>query len=170
MKIYLIGMPGCGKSTFGRKTAEILSMKFIDLDSEIVSYAQKPITHIFKEEGEDYFRKIESSLLKSLSNKEESFIMATGGGAPCFFDNMRFMNTHGITIYIDADIAFLLERLSVKGINKRPLLKKLGKNNLEQGLRDQLNHRLSFYSKAQIILPYEEELEKKIVQKISTRT
>jgi shikimate kinase len=79
------------------------------------------------------------------------------------------MNTQGITIYIDADVAFLLDRLNVKGINKRPLLKKLGKNNLEQGLIDQLNKRLSFYSKAQLILPYEEELEKKIVQKIRTR-
>jgi len=169
MKIFLIGMPGCGKSTFGRKSAEKLSMKFIDLDTEIINYAQKPISDIFEEEGEDYFRKIESELLKSLSTSEESFVMATGGGAPCFFDNMDFMNANGITIYIDTDVAFLLERLSDKGINKRPILKKIGSQNLENGLKEQLEARLPFYSSAKVIIPYQEELDRKIVQNIGAR-
>lgn len=169
MKIYLIGMPGCGKSTFGRKAAEQLDMNFIDLDTEIINYRQKSINDIFEQEGEPSFRKIESKLLKSITADKDHFIMATGGGAPCFFDNMEFMNSHGITFYIDTSIALLLERLSLKGINKRPLLKKMGSENLEPGLKDKLNERLPFYTKAQFILPYQEELEKGIVLYIRSK-
>jgi shikimate kinase len=169
MKIFLIGMPGCGKSTFGRKASEQLSMTFIDLDTEIVNYTQKSINDIFEQEGEEYFRKIESKLLKSISENKDHFIMATGGGAPCFFDNMEFMNDQGITFYIDTDITFLLKRLSRKGINKRPLLKKIGVENLENGLSEKLKERLPFYSKAQVILPYQKELENQIVLHVHSR-
>jgi shikimate kinase len=79
------------------------------------------------------------------------------------------MNNHGITFYIDTSIALLLERLSLKGINKRPLLKKMGAENLEPGLKDKLNERLPFYTKAKFILPYQEELEKEIVLHIKSR-
>jgi shikimate kinase len=82
MKIYLIGMPGCGKSTFGKKAAEQLNMDFIDLDTEIINYRQKSINDIFEQEGEHSFREIESKLLKSITADDDHFIMATGGGAP----------------------------------------------------------------------------------------
>ncbi len=169
MKIYLIGMPGCGKSTFGRKAAEQLAMNFIDLDTEIINYKQKSINDIFENEGESGFRDIESKLLKSVSTEKDNFIMATGGGAPCFFDNMDFMNSHGITFYIKTEVAFLLERLSTKGINKRPLLKKMGADNLEAGLKDKLNERQPFYTKAKVILPYQNDLEKEIVSHIQSK-
>lgn len=170
MKIYLIGMPGCGKSTFGRKAADQLSMPFIDLDNKIVDYTRKSINEIFEQEGETHFREIESKLLKSLSAENDHFIMATGGGAPCFFDNMDYMNSHGLTFYIETDIPFLLERLSRKGINKRPLLKKMGMENLATGLTDKLKNRIPFYSKAKIILPYEKDLEEKIISHIRIKT
>jgi shikimate kinase len=170
MKIFLIGMPGCGKSTFGRKAAGQLEMDFIDLDTEIVNHARKSINAIFDEEGEEYFRKVESELLKSLTESHVNFIMATGGGAPCFFDNMDFMNDRGLTFYIDTDVDFLLERLSRKGINKRPLLKKIGQENLEEGLREKLNDRYPFYSKAHITLAFQQDLENRIVEIIRSRT
>ena len=170
MKIYLIGMPGCGKSTFGRKAAEKLSMTFIDLDTEIVNSMQKSINEIFEQEGESYFRDIEAKLLKSISAVKDHFIMATGGGAPCFFDNMDFMNDQGITFYIDTDIHLLLDRLSTKGINKRPLLKKMGSENLEMGLSAKLEERRPYYNRAQIIIPYQKNLEKEIVRYIRSKT
>lgn len=170
MKIYLIGMPGCGKSTFGRKAADQLSMPFVDLDHEIVIYTRKSIPEIFEQEGELYFREIESKLLKSVSAQKDHFIMATGGGAPCFFDNMDFMNSHGLTFYIETDIPLLLERLSRKGIDKRPLLKKMGAENLATGLTDKLKDRIPYYSKAKVVLPYKTELEKDIVSHIRIRT
>jgi shikimate kinase len=169
MKVFLIGMPGCGKSTFGKKASEQLDMDFIDLDTEIVNFAQKSINDIFGEDGEEYFRKIESSLLKSLTDGHQSFIMATGGGAPCFFDNMDFMNARGLTFYIDTDIGFLLERLTHKGINKRPLLKTLGHENLEQGLKEKLKERHPFYSKAEITLTFQQDLEEKIAEIVRAR-
>lgn len=169
MKIYLIGMPGCGKSTFGRKAADQLSMPFVDLDHEIVNYTRKSIPEIFEKDGEPYFREIESKLLKSLSVEKDHFIMATGGGAPCFFDNMDFMNSQGLTFYIETDIPFLLERLGRKGINKRPLLKNMGMENLATGLTDKLKTRIPFYSKAKIVLPYEKELDREIVSHIRIR-
>ena len=125
-------MPGCGKSTFGKRASEILKMEFIDLDREIVESEMKSISEIFETLGEDHFRKVESLVLKKITSEKKHFIMATGGGAPCFFDNMEFMNTHGITFYIEIEIKHLLSRLSSRGIDKRPLLKRLGEENLEQ--------------------------------------
>ena len=85
MKFFLVGMPGCGKSTFGRRLSKSTGYKLIDLDIEIVSYAGKTISDIFESEGEERFREVESRLLKNLTCENEDFIMATGGGAPCFF-------------------------------------------------------------------------------------
>ena len=127
-------MPGCGKSTFGRKVARELCLDFFDLDKEIIHSEQIPITEIFEVKGEDYFRKIESKLLRDVSLNNDNFIMATGGGAPCFFNNMDFMNANGHTIFIDTPIEILIERLSHRGIEKRPLIKKIGQENLQDGL------------------------------------
>ena len=170
MRIFLLGMPGCGKSTFGKKAAEQLGMKFIDLDNEIVHHESRTITDIFEQEGEGYFREIESKLLKKISTDFDEFIMATGGGAPCYFDNMDFMNTLGLTFYIDAGIDMLLQRLSHKGIHKRPLLKKIGQENLEEGLRDKLIERLPYYTQAVYAVPYQSDLENRLVELIRTRT
>jgi shikimate kinase len=167
MKIFITGMPGCGKSTFGRKAAAELNLEFIDLDKEIINEEQMPITDIFELKGEDYFRKIESRLLKEICSRKNDFIMATGGGAPCFFDNMDFMNEQGFTIFIDTTIDILLERLSSSGINKRPLLKKMGEDNLFNGLTEKLNYRLPYYNKAKIKFKYNIALDTDIIKYFS---
>jgi len=164
MKIFFTGMPGCGKSTFGRKVARELGLDFIDLDKEIIKAEQIPITEIFESKGEDYFRKIESDILKNVSSSRDDFIMATGGGAPCFFNNMDFMNEQGQTIFIDTPIEIILERLSSRGIEKRPLIKKMGEENLFQGLTVKLKNRLPFYRKAKIIFNYNISLETDIIR------
>jgi shikimate kinase len=163
-------MPGCGKSTFGKRTSDLLQIEFIDLDKEIVRFEKKSISEIFEKMGEDHFRKIESSLLKKITSEKDHFIMATGGGAPCFFDNMDFMNSHGITFYINAKIEHLLNRLSTRGIDKRPLLKNLGEKNLKQGLTDKLDERIPYYSRAHHTIPYHEALENDLVFLIRSKT
>jgi len=159
MKVFLTGMPGCGKSTFGRKVAAKLDSDFIDLDKVIVEKEGLSISEIFETKGEKYFREIESALLKETIINKNQFIMATGGGAPCFFDNMNYMNENGITIYIDTPIEILLERLTVSGINKRPLLKQMGEEYLYEGLVDKLKLRLPFYNMANHVLAYHRNLE-----------
>lgn len=160
-------MPGCGKSTFGRKVALLLDLPFFDLDHEIVNHEGTPIPDIFENKGEDYFREIESKLLHKITLSNEKFILATGGGAPCFFDNMAFMNAHGVSIYIDAGIEHLMTRLSEKGIEKRPLLKRMGVENLKEGLIEKLKSRKYFYHQAKVILPYHEGLELDIIKAVT---
>ena len=164
MRVFLTGMPGCGKSTFGRKVASELDCNFIDLDKVIVEKEGISISRIFEIKGEPYFRELESALLKDISNNNDQFILATGGGAPCFFDNMNFMNENGTTIYIDTPIEILLERLSISGINKRPLLKQMGEENLYAGLTEKLKIRLPYYNQANYSLDYHSNLEKDIVK------
>ena len=156
-------MPGCGKSTFGRKVAREMELSFFDLDKEIINNEQRLISEIFDVEGEDYFRKIEARLLRDVSLNNDNFIMATGGGAPCFHDNMDFMNENGHTIYIDTPVETLIERLSLRGIEKRPLIKKMGQDNLLEGLTSKLNNRLPFYRKANISFKYNIALETDII-------
>lgn len=157
-------MPGCGKSTFGRKVARELDLEFIDLDKEIIKAEELSVAEIFELKGEDHFRNIESQLLKDISLANDNFVLATGGGAPCFFDNMDFMNEQGSTVFIDTPLDILLERLSLSGINKRPLIKKMGEDNLLHGLREKLNYRLPFYKKAKKIFKYNISLETDIVR------
>jgi shikimate kinase len=162
-------MPGCGKTTFGRKVAREMGLEFFDLDKEIMEREQRPITDIFEIEGEGYFRKIESRLLREVSLNNDDFIMATGGGAPCFHDNMDFMNENGHTIYIDTPIDMLIERLSLRGIEKRPLIKKMGTENMQSGLKNKLNNRLPYYRKANITFKYNIALETDIINYLRNR-
>jgi len=159
-------MPGCGKSTFGKRVAEILNMKFFDLDKEITTKENMTVNDIFQQHGEPYFREAESNILKEITDNNNSFVMATGGGTPCFADNLEIMNTAGNTIYINASVNDLLDRLSVKGINKRPLLKQLSPGELEAHLTSQLNNRKIFYEKCQHILAYNETMETDMVELI----
>jgi shikimate kinase len=164
MKIFFTGMPGCGKSTFGRKVARELNMNFFDLDKKIIEMENMPITDIFECKGEAHFRKIESRILKDICLQNDNFILATGGGAPCFFDNMDFMNNQGYTIFIDTPLDVLVERLSISGIKKRPLIKKMDQDNLMEGLTEKLKTRLPYYKKAKLIFKYNIALESDIIK------
>src|SRR5215216_5287440 len=104
MKIYLIGMPGSGKTTLGKQIAEDLGFPFIDLDTEIENREGKSISEIFSHKGEDHFRVLESTLLKELSSSSHNVVIATGGGAPCYFGGMETMNATGLTVFIDVPL------------------------------------------------------------------
>src|SRR5258708_28773826 len=100
MKIFLIGLPGSGKTTLGKQLSEKLNLSFIDLDLEIEKLEGKTVQKIFAEKKESYFREVESQTLKNYSSAKTDFVMATGGGSPCFFDKMDVLNDSGKTIFL----------------------------------------------------------------------
>jgi shikimate kinase len=118
--IFLVGMPGSGKSTLGRILAEQLSLSFYDLDAEIERVQGRSITDIFKNDGEEAFRKIESTALLNVIDNNVDYVMATGGGTPCFHDGMQAMQRSGTTIYLDTPLHILVARTKKK--LHRPLL------------------------------------------------
>ena len=120
MKYFLVGMPSCGKSSLAKIIGKEINIQFIDLDKEIEIVEKRSINEIFNIKGEDYFRKIESEILNSIIKSNESFIMATGGGTPCYNDNMKIINNNGISIFLDVKISELETRLKNK--KDRPLL------------------------------------------------
>lgn len=121
-KIYLVGMPACGKSTLGSQLAERLKVEFIDTDIEIEKAANQSVAELIKEEGEGAFRLWERLIVRNL-NEESRIVVATGGGTPAHQNNIEFMLQQGIVIYIKVPCETLLSRLSnADDIIKRPLL------------------------------------------------
>lgn len=151
-KYFLVGMPGSGKSTIGRFLAQKLGLPFIDLDEVIVRVEGQEITDIFKLKGEDYFRKLETRCLTNQIKLKGGFVLATGGGTPCFYGNMNLMNQNGLTIFIDAPTDILFNKLSKKGIQKRPLLTNLSRGDLFLELKNKLDDRKIFYNQSKIII------------------
>ncbi|HNR74899.1 MAG: shikimate kinase [Bacteroidetes bacterium OLB12] len=152
MKIYLIGLPGCGKSTLGKQLARHLGIKFIDLDQEIEKIVSVPVRDIFKKYGESFFRKQESEILREMSDAHMDFVMATGGGAPVFFDNMKFMNATGQTIFLDVPAREITNRISQSSKEERPLLASLAPDELKDKIEFLRSQRITFYSQAHITL------------------
>jgi shikimate kinase len=150
MKIFLIGFMGCGKSTLGRKLAARLGYTFIDLDHQLEELAGTTVANYFSAHGEEAFRKLESDTLKAFDYPKNS-VIATGGGTPCYFDNMDWMNANGLTVYIELSATALAKRLE-NGIEKRPLLKGLTEEALIAFITGKLAERDGFYRRARLIM------------------
>ena len=146
MRIYLIGYMGCGKSTLGRRLSEYLGLQFVDMDHYIEMRNHKTIPQIFAEEGEPEFRKKERKALEELSEFTDT-VIATGGGAPCFFDNVDLMNETGKTIYLNIDPAILAERL-LKSKTERPLIQGKSREELITFIDETLKKRNRYYKQA----------------------
>lgn len=161
MRIYLVGYMGCGKSTIGRKLADLLSLNFIDLDKYIEERYFKTIPVIFEEEGEKGFREKERLSLSEVSQFED-IVVGTGGGSPCFFDNMEVMNQSGITVYISPDIETLANRI-LKSKTERPLIAGKSREELIAFINEALKMRSPFYEKSQVIIHGENNLNPELV-------
>ena len=146
-RIFLIGYMGSGKTTIGKLLAKKLGYSFIDMDHHIEEKQFKTISQIFAEKGEEEFRRLEQNCLHEVADFE-NIVISTGGGAPCFFDNMDYMNSHGLTIYLKLTVEELAERLELVGISKRPLLAGKSSDELRQFITEGLQKRESFYEKA----------------------
>lgn len=141
---------GSGKTTAGRKLASHLGWSYIDLDRRIEEFAEKTIPELFSEYGESYFRKTESEVLKSLDCQKNT-VISTGGGTPCYGDNMDYMLETGLTIYLRLTPHQLKRRLSGSKV-ERPLLKGLNNEELISFIEDKLALREKWYKRAEITM------------------
>ncbi len=148
LRIFLIGFMGSGKSYTARELARLLDIPALDLDDRIVAAAQRSIPDIFATAGEAYFRELEARQLRDLQNFPRA-VVATGGGAPCYHQNMAWMNAHGITVFLDTAPALLAQRLQGTEA-QRPLLQSLP--DIHRFIDERLAERRPVYAKAQIIV------------------
>ena len=164
MRIFLIGYMGSGKTSIGKRIAEKLHFQFIDMDQHIESQLNKSIAEIFDEYGEAFFRELERKSLLEISNRENA-IIATGGGAPCHFDNIDVMNRNGVTVYIRLSPKQLSDRLKTTNIKKRPLLANQNEDDLENYIQQNLSKRELVYLQAQLIVTgSDEEIAEQIIR------
>ena len=148
-RIFLIGYMGSGKTSMGIKLAENLGLTFVDMDHHIEEKYHKTVSQIFAESGQDAFRKLEQNCLHEVA-EFENCVIATGGGAPCFFDNMEFMNTHGLTVYLNLSAEQLAARLEMSRAGKRPLIANKQGDELRQFIAEGLSAREVFYKQAKV--------------------
>jgi shikimate kinase len=165
MKIFLIGFMGCGKTTWGRKLSDKLHLPFFDLDQKIVEHEGKSIPDIFTTEGEEYFRLLEKDVLHLLVENHESFVMATGGGTPCFYNNIDYLKKKGVTVWLNCSIDCLHKRLA-EGKAERPLLKSVSDNDLKSYIIRKYSNRKIFYQQANVSLNEEELTIDKLVEAV----
>ncbi len=148
--IFLIGMPSSGKSTLGRHLAKRIEYKFIDMDELIEKQELMSVQEIFKYKGEDYFRQVESRVLKEIP-VDQKLVIATGGGVPCFFDNIDYIKANGTSIFLNVQPEDLLKRIQKSDINHRPLINKNTTDaELLNSLQERCAYRLPFYQQADI--------------------
>lgn len=147
MKIFLVGFMGCGKTHWGQQLSQKLNLPFFDLDHKIEEKESKTITAIFNEQGEEYFRLLEKEVLYLLTESHESFIMATGGGTPCYYNNIEYMKRSGTVVWINCPLECVYERLK-KEREKRPLVKDLTDEQLHTYIIKKFSDRKIYYEQA----------------------
>lgn len=150
-KLYLMGFMSSGKSSLGKKLARYLNRTFIDLDQAIETEHKRPIPQIFREEGEEIFRKYEAQQLRSIPETDQEMVIALGGGTPCFDDNLDYVKTQGTSIYLRVSEDILIGRLRQKKAN-RPLIADKSVEEIGKFVRDELKKREPFYLQADYIL------------------
>ena len=150
IRIIIIGYMGAGKTTVGKELAKVLGIPFYDLDWYISTRMRKTVKEIFDEKGEEGFRQIEHNMLHEVA-EFENVVIACGGGTPCFFDNMAYMNQQAETIYLKATPEVLQYHLTLgKGI--RPLLLEKSSEEALDFIREQLAEREKYYLQARHII------------------
>lgn len=145
--IFLVGLPGSGKSTLGKKLAKQLGFTFFDLDQLIEEKENATITEIFEKKGEEFFRRTESEVLIQITPKNK--IIATGGGTPAYNKNIDFMLQHGIVIWLDADVNLIAQRV-FNAKSTRPMFKNLHLTQVQEKLQQLFIEREMYYSQAHI--------------------
>ncbi len=147
-RVFLVGYMGVGKTTIGKLLSRELDVEFIDLDKFIESRYRKTIQDIFAKKGEEKFRIIEREMLREIATFQ-NVLISTGGGTPCFYDNMDVMNQQGITVYIKATVEQLVSRL-LASKNIRPILQNKTPQELQSFVTAHLAEREEFYTKAKL--------------------
>lgn len=166
-RIFLVGYMGSGKTSVGKLLAEKLDYGFIDMDAHIEEKQFKSVSQLFAEQGEPAFRLLEQQCLHEVA-EFENVIISTGGGAPCFFDNMDYMKSHGLTVYLKLSPDELAVRLEMSKANKRPLLAERKGAELRRFIANGLLVREPFYNQAELsVVGAENEIISQICEYIS---
>ena len=153
-RIFLVGYMGSGKTTLGKAYARVNDMEFIDLDWYIEERMHKTVSELFAERGESGFRELERKMLHEVG-EFENVMIACGGGTPCFYDNMDYMNDVGDTVFLDVCPDVLFRRLKIAKV-KRPLLADKTDVELMNFIVEALEKRLPFYIRARFRFNAEE--------------
>jgi shikimate kinase len=156
---------GSGKSHFGKKLAALLAYTFVDMDKYISERSSSSVADIFKNLGEDFFRIEEREALKTFI-QQDNIVVATGGGTPCFHNNMETMNENGLTVYLKGSAEFLYHRI-LPGIKARPLIAGLEEEELRSFIRKTLNERTPIYEQAKIVFDIKGLTPKAIMEKLN---
>lgn len=165
MIIFLIGYMGAGKTTRGKQLASLLNYQFIDLDEYIENKYKTAIPILFQRIGESGFRLLEKKSLEELYALQNT-IIATGGGAACFFNNIESMNSNGISIYLKLQPEQLARRL-LQSKKKRPLIANKTPQQLISYIAQTLEHRKNFYEQAQLTIDAETDNNQKIIESLN---
>jgi shikimate kinase len=142
---------GSGKTTLGKKLANKLGYQFVDLDEAIEQHEQKSIVSIFENQGEDFFRTIESKMLDEILTTTSNVVLSVGGGTPCYFKNMELINKQATSIYLKYNVGMLFSRL-ISAKTKRPLIAKKSDEELKDFIQKTLLEREGFYNQSNIIV------------------
>jgi shikimate kinase len=156
---------GSGKTYWGRQLSQKLNIPFFDLDEQIISHEGKSIAEIFAAEGEEHFRLLEKDTLHIITESHESFVMACGGGTPCYFNNIEYMNQSGTSVWINIPVNTLLQRLIGEKEN-RPLIRELTNEQLHGYIIKKFSDRKIYYEQADVIVDEEPVQLEKLVEKI----
>lgn len=165
MKVILLGYMASGKSTISKSLATILNIEAMDLDDYIVDKENDSIKNIFKNKGEIYFRKQENIYLNELINGGKNFVLALGGGTPCYANNIDFIKNLPNSFYLKANLNTLFERLHIEKEN-RPLISELNNVKLKEFIAKHLFERAPFYEQASHIINIDEKSIESIVNEI----
>lgn len=156
-RIILVGYMGAGKTTVGHALSKLTGMPFYDLDWYIETRMHRKVPQLFAEWGEEKFRQMEHNMLHEVAEFDQ-VILSCGGGTPCFFDNMDYMNQQGETIYLKASPEVLYSHLCVARV-ERPLLKNMSQEQLQEHIRHQLEVREPYYMKAKHIVDVNQQTD-----------
>ena len=167
MRIYLLGLMGSGKTTIGKKLAKKLNYQFVDLDEVIEQKYGCSIAEYFEKYGEDSFRVVEQQTLRE-SFQHNDAVVSTGGGVPCFFNNMDEILEFGVSIYLMADVNLLVQRLK-GGTDQRPLIKNKSIEELKEYLRQMTLKREVFYKRANLIIDAKDLTVEKILDELDLK-
>ena len=168
MKIVLLGYMASGKTSIGKKLARTIGLDFIDLDAYISENEDASMAEIFKNKGEIYFRKIESQHLEELLNKKQDFVLALGGGTPCYAQNLKIINKEAVSVYLKASLKTLHNKLSKdKNKKKRPLIAHLDNTLLLEFIAKHLFERNAFYDRATYTINIDQKTKKEITKELA---
>jgi shikimate kinase len=146
-KIFLVGLPGSGKSTLGKRLAALIGYTFIDLDEMIEKNESMSVGTIFANHGEEHFRMLEHFCLKDAIDRTPKFVMATGGGTPCHNDNLLLINKAGKSVFLNTAISKIVARLEKNG-DSRPMFQGQSRIDIEATVTSLLDTRMKYYNQA----------------------